>query len=245
MVTLIYLNTESESEATRDEVKRHIDPVNLVNLGMGIRRVRKIKKGGVLMELENKMDYDKLEIELISNENLGENYTIRKAAKLIPRIIIYDISDELDEEDIVTGIGLQKDLPDEPELKIEFFMKGKIGKNVILSLKPEAFNYLIKKGRVNIRCNRYNLREFLRPICFKFGHLAKHCKSKKKCRNCQSETHEVKQCEHDTTCENCKIHNQRFNTNYNIHHSIRNKKCFLFENEILRLQNRIDYGSSN
>lgn len=48
---------------------------------MGVRRVRKINKGGVLMELENKTDYDKLEIELISNENLRENFTIRKAAK--------------------------------------------------------------------------------------------------------------------------------------------------------------------
>lgn len=33
------------------------------------------------MELENKTGYDKLEIEIISDEKLRENFTLRKAAK--------------------------------------------------------------------------------------------------------------------------------------------------------------------
>lgn len=124
VVALIYPNTESESEVTRDEVKKNINPFNL---NMGVKRVRKINKGGALMELANVTDYDKLEIEILSNENLRENFTIKKAAKLKPKVIIYDVSGELDDDEIITGIEAQNELPDESELKIEFSMKGRRG----------------------------------------------------------------------------------------------------------------------
>lgn len=71
-VALIYPNTEVESEVTRDVVKSYITPVSLA---MGVRRMRKINKEGLLMELENKTDYDKLEIEIMSNKNLRESYS--------------------------------------------------------------------------------------------------------------------------------------------------------------------------
>lgn len=55
----------------------------------------------------------------------------------------------------------QNELPEESELKVEFSMKGKRGRNVIVSLKAEAFNQLIKKGKVNIKWSRFNIREFI------------------------------------------------------------------------------------
>lgn len=56
VVALIYPNNETESEVTRDEVRKNINPVNV---GMGVKRVRKINKGGVLMELASNTDYEK------------------------------------------------------------------------------------------------------------------------------------------------------------------------------------------
>lgn len=134
-------------------------------------------------------------------------------------------------------------------MKIEFSMKGRRGKNVIVSLKAEAFNHLIKRGKVNIKWSRFNLREFLRPLqcfnCYKYGHLAKYCKQKRKCRNCYSETHDTEHCEEDTHCENCKLQNERYNTSRDTHHSMRDRNCFVFENELIKLRSRIDYGRSN
>lgn len=78
IVALIYPNTEGEIELTREAIKNNINPVNL---GLGIRKVRKINKGGVIMELEHKTDFDKLEIELLSNDILRENFLIRKGTK--------------------------------------------------------------------------------------------------------------------------------------------------------------------
>lgn len=92
------------------------------------------------MELENKTDYDKLEIEIMSNENLRESYTVKKAAKQKPKIVLYDVSEELDETDIINRLVSQNELPEDSEFKVEFTMKGKRGRNVVISSKPEAFN---------------------------------------------------------------------------------------------------------
>jgi len=39
--------------------------------------------------------------------------------------------------------------------------------------------------------------------CYKFGHLAKHCKSKQKCGNCGNEDHETANCTKETKCLGC------------------------------------------
>jgi hypothetical protein len=39
--------------------------------------------------------------------------------------------------------------------------------------------------------------------CYKFGHLAKHCKSKQKCGNCGNEDHDIANCTNDTKCAGC------------------------------------------
>lgn len=65
---------------------------------------------------------------------------------------------------MITGLESQNEIPEQSELKIEFSMKGRTGRNVIISMKPEAFSHLIKKGKVNIKWSRFNIREFLRPI---------------------------------------------------------------------------------
>lgn len=180
---------------------------------------------------------------------MRENFTIRKAAKIKPKIIIYDVNEEIDDEEIINGMDAQNDLPDDSELKIEFNMKGKKGENVVVSMKPEAFNQLISKGKVNIKWGRYNLREFLKPMqcfnCYRYGHLAKFCKQKKKCQNSCSDSHETKTCQEDSRWDNCKFHNERFNTIYDTHNNIRDKNCFVYESKIGKLRSRIDYGSSN
>lgn len=141
IVALIYPKTDTESENTRDDVKRNVKPVNL---GMEIKKVKKISKGGVLMELSSNSDYDKLAVEINTNDNLRVNYTIRKAAKLNPKIIIYDLPVELENDEIITSIEAQGS-------KIEFTMKSKRGKHVIVSLEPEPFNQIIKRGKINIK----------------------------------------------------------------------------------------------
>jgi len=39
--------------------------------------------------------------------------------------------------------------------------------------------------------------------CYKFGHLAKHCKNKQKCGNCGKEDYDTANCTNDTKCAGC------------------------------------------
>lgn len=79
----------------------------------------------------------------------------------------------------------QNELPYESEIKVEFSMKTNKGggSNVIFSMKPEAFKLLVKRDRVNINWERFNILEFIKPLqcynCSQYGHMAKYCKSKK------------------------------------------------------------------
>jgi len=39
--------------------------------------------------------------------------------------------------------------------------------------------------------------------CYKFGHMAKHCKNKQKCGNCGNDDHETANCTNATKCAGC------------------------------------------
>lgn len=122
VVALIYPKVEVESEITRYDVKRNVNPINLC---MGVKRVKKISKGGVLMELTNDTDYNKLTMEIDSNDNLRENYIIKKAKKKIkPKVIIYDLEEELEDDEIVTCLEAQNELLRDAKCKIEFTIKN-------------------------------------------------------------------------------------------------------------------------
>lgn len=246
VVALIYPKADVESEVTRDEVKKSINPIQL---GMGIKRVKKIAKGGVLMGLNNDTDYNKLALDIDSNDNLRENYVIKKAEKLRPKIIVYTLQSELEDEEIINCLEAQNGILKESNCKLEFIMKSSRGKNAIIALESESFNQIIKKGKINIKWGRFNIREYIRPLqcynCYKYGHLAKFCRAKKKCRNCCSDEHETDKCVSEMSCFKCYQYNVKFNTKHDCHHSVRDRNCLIYENEILKLRARIDYGSSN
>lgn len=63
--------------------------INSVNLQVGIRRIKKISKGGILLEVSQESDIAILEVEVNSNKALKEKYRIKKGEKMRP--ILYYI----------------------------------------------------------------------------------------------------------------------------------------------------------
>lgn len=80
VVALIYPNQEFESDVTKDIVMKS---TNLVDLKIGVKRVKQINKGGVLIEVISMKD-QKLELKVNTNENLKENFTISRGEKFTP-----------------------------------------------------------------------------------------------------------------------------------------------------------------
>lgn len=152
-------------------VKNTVDPAKLQ---VGIRRLKNISKGGILVDVNTKADYEKLETELNTNEVLKEKIKIRKAEKLKPRVIIYNVGENLENDELLECLASQNDPLIAGVFNIEFKMKSRMGTNVIISTEPNVFQEVIKRGTLYIKWSRHNMREFIRPLrCFKrwkYGH---------------------------------------------------------------------------
>lgn len=104
-------------------IKKNINPAKIE---VGVRRVKKLNKGVLLMELNSDPEFEKLKYELITNENLKENYTTRKAEKINPKIIIYNLSEFIPDDELKLCIISQNNHLIGNEVKT--------GRNVIISM---------------------------------------------------------------------------------------------------------------
>lgn len=68
-LALIYPSKEEKGIDSSSVIKENIKPVEL---GIGIKRFQKVRKGGVLIEVTAKEELQKIELELNSNSNLKE-----------------------------------------------------------------------------------------------------------------------------------------------------------------------------
>lgn len=121
-----------------------------------------------------------------ANEEMSEKFTIKKAGKLRPKIIIYDVKDSMEDEEILGAIEKQNEVLKDSKPKMEYKMKTQRGTNVIMSLEPQQFMMLIWVGRdlgyeSTMRC--FN--------CQMYGHLSKVCRSKERSFKCGSEEHKA------------------------------------------------------
>lgn len=242
-MALIYPTEEVDSEVTKDLVKKNINPIEL---NMGIKRVKKVNKGGLLMELDSQGDYEKLEMELQVNENLKDRLTVKKSEKTNPKMIIYNISPDINDEELVYCIKTQNNIDESADIKVDFKMRSERGHNTIISCHHTVFNSIIKKGKININWERYNVREFIRPVqyfkCYQFGYVAKYCRGLSTCYNCGINEHKDSECKETSLCTNCDLHNKRFGTKFPISHDLKNKDCGVRILELNQLRSRINYG---
>jgi hypothetical protein len=80
---------------------------------------------------------------------------------------------------------------------------------VIFTHSMEEADECLKRG-ISIKGNFYYPEKYTPELnvtqcfkCYKFGHLAKHCKSKQRCGNCGKEDHGTASCANDAKCTGC------------------------------------------
>lgn len=95
------------------------------------------------MELDNESDFNKLEMELNSNEAIKDKLLIKKGEKLNPKIIIYGVNQKLNDDELINSIVAQNDLNEQNEIKLLFKMNNNKGKNVVMSCHHTTFNKIL------------------------------------------------------------------------------------------------------
>lgn len=73
-MALIYNKDEGEVEDVNENVKNSIDPVSLQ---IGVKRMKRISRDGLLTVIISKTEFNKLEIKM--NEKLNEKVQMKKA----------------------------------------------------------------------------------------------------------------------------------------------------------------------
>ncbi|KAG5861879.1 hypothetical protein JTB14_010629 [Gonioctena quinquepunctata] len=111
-------------EKTKNEI---MNTINLSDLKIGIRTLKSMKSGSVLIKCKNKTEFEILEDEV---KNKMENmYNIEASMMKKPRIEITMFQQNISKEEIETPIKQQNEALD--EIKVTFIKKGKDNKSTV------------------------------------------------------------------------------------------------------------------
>ncbi|GBM12199.1 hypothetical protein AVEN_21007-1 [Araneus ventricosus] len=92
---IIFPLKEDTPDDTKTKLRKEINPTKLK---LGIKDVRKLKKGGLVIHCDTKRDVDILKTEFETNESLKKDYAFKQMPRLNPKIILYGIEEHLTNE---------------------------------------------------------------------------------------------------------------------------------------------------
>jgi hypothetical protein len=224
---------------------------------VGVKRVKNISKGGIAIECSTPEECDSAINTISSNST---ELTATKPVFKAPKIVIYGITDDLTENDIITEIitkneeikTFTQNLSDE-ELKhnitIKFKLRQKSKSTVnhwVFEVSPEIRKIIIKAKSVLIGWKSCPVADYIYVLrclkCNGFGHKGydseNTCKGNVCCGHC-GQTHETKNCKQtaqNAFCVNCDKYNKKNGKNiFPTNHSSFNANC----NCLKRIQNII------
>ncbi|GIX70133.1 probable RNA-directed DNA polymerase from transposon BS [Caerostris darwini] len=182
------VNSTNSSLKMKTTIRNKID---IRKLNVGVKSVRLIRDGGIIIETVNEEDLDKLIAEFKKQDELAGDFNIAKPVARWPQIICFDVDTETTKEDIL--VNLRQQFPKEDNIEKDFVINhsftNKRGKDWIVEINPKMFKTVLKEKRINLGWERISFKEYVRPThcfkCGKFGHVAKYCNSKEEiCTNC-------------------------------------------------------------
>lgn len=198
------------------------------------KSIKKIRNRGLAITMNSEEDLEEMKIKLEEEET--SNICIKVPFKRNPKLIIYNVPEDIVEEDI------QKELLTDEEGSTaiyKFKLRGKNGNtHMVFEVSPNI-NRKIKKSRsVAVGWTVLTAREFhsIRRCfnCQCFGHISVDCPNKSYCGKC-SEGHKTESCKSRyLNCANCDYSNYKFGTNLNTDHAAWDRKCPCYLEEIKR-----------
>ncbi|XP_023230682.1 uncharacterized protein LOC111630767 [Centruroides sculpturatus] len=223
---LVYSKDEkNSSEQTREILKKNIDPTNL---RLGVKRIRKLQKGGIAVDVSNTEEMLSLEDEIKRVKELKT----RVKTKKLPLVKLVSVPTVVAKEDIISKLYEQNSCFTE-NISPEILEEGINIKYSIPHRNPEYRTWImevsvmiremmIKEEILNIewtRCPVFDHIAINRCFrCLAFGHYGKECSQKDLiCSHC-GESHVYKDChrkQETAKCSNCskaKMNNTEHNT---------------------------------
>jgi hypothetical protein len=251
----------TKSDETYRKVKELINPVKLK---IGVKRVKNISDGGVLLECETEEECGK--IAKVIETKAKTSYSCSKPIKRMPKIAIYNVPQELEEEFLVDTIISQnqpiKEFIDNIEadhikehLNVKLKLKSKPNASItyILEISPELRKVIMNQcNGLKIMWNICKFKDYVFIMryfnCSSFGHHSNDCHLKdgaKTCGHC-GQNHKLNECKankNDLFCVNCDSYNKKSKTNtHKTNHSSLNPLCPSYQKMFNYIKSKVNYG---
>ena len=222
--------------------------VNPVDKKIGITKFEGLRNGRLLIETQNKTQIDTLSKTI--NEMCGEELEASTSKRRNPRLIIYNVPDDLNIENAKELIMKQNSkLCIEKEVitpRYLFKDKRKANNLVIEVNSTTRMKFLGKKTKLG--WNMCNVDDYISINrcykCSKFNHRAQDCKGALTCPIC-AKNHSLLECKASKekykriNCTNFNKYNQE--SQVDIKHSSMNNSCNCYQNMLQRFTETIDY----
>ncbi|KMR04821.1 hypothetical protein RF55_420 [Lasius niger] len=89
---LVIKPKDGEENKSSEDTKRDVRKIDITKLGVGITRMKKVKRGAVVVGCENRVQAEKLKQEVV--KDLGKKYEIQVPKKRKPKVKIFDVDNE-------------------------------------------------------------------------------------------------------------------------------------------------------
>lgn len=205
---------KEDSTETKKELKKIIEPKEE---GWQIKTVRKIRKGGLVVEAGSKKTAEKIKEVVKAAASIKYKDPVKKK----PKIQVFGVDEELKEGEIIQCVynqNLKEAGFEEKKIKENMKCRYKTNKkdsdscNWIIECSADIRDELISRGRIYIDFSYCRVVDYLGVArCFKcqcYGHVAKHCDKKNNtCSHCGEEGHVYTDCKNkdkETSCAACK-----------------------------------------
>lgn len=222
--------------------------VNPAELNLKIDSAKALKTA-VVVKCADEVSRESLMDHL--QKSLGSNFSIEKAKKWNPRLLIKGVELDLFDKsnEYIVGLIIKLNNFDETfanNVRVVTKIKYSSGFNLVLEVSNDIRKIMLNKDKLFVGwkscwCVDYI---YVRRCyqCSKFGHTSNDCKNNPTCGKC-SETHDTKSCTVTSyKCINCMDYNERRGCAVSVEHMAGDvNKCMAYNKEVEFLKTKIQY----
>ncbi|KAK9719714.1 hypothetical protein QE152_g22492 [Popillia japonica] len=209
----VMIKTEGRSYV--DIVKKLKEKVDIDQIGVKVRKIRKTAKGDLLLQVEGGHEMANTLGKEIKNKIEDIKVTTRRTGTTT--IYVLGVDPTTTEEDVKRALGKETKLK-ETDINIKSIRKSKHEEQTVIAEIPkqEAMD-LIKRRKMRIGWSECGIKERIEVArcfkCLEHGHKSWECTSQtdrsEECIKCGQKGHTGKQCDNKTRCIKCNIEGHR------------------------------------
>jgi hypothetical protein len=227
------------------QLKRHINPTDI---RVGIKAIRTLREGRIIIETGTEEEMNTLSMEI--DIKLGERLEVTRHRLSKPRLIIYNVSEEITTQNVATIIKAQNPeiQTDGEDTETKYKFKDRKGRYDIVLEVGQQLRQQILQTKIKIGWEICSVADFLSPTrcykCSRYNHEHYECNGIETCSHCTAQ-HKLKECKaeaHEQRCIICITYN-KCNKKRKIseNHSALSKNCPSLHAVLARYRNNIEY----